>query len=200
MIVAAFVLYLVGAVVLFGVRSWIQYRRTGSTGFRGVSGRVMSVEWFGGVLFVVAIGVGLFGVALPAFGALSADAPALVRVIGFAIAMAGFLVTMAAQTGMGTSWRIGVDAADRTALVTTGLFCRVRNPIFTAMTAAQIGMMLIVPSWVSALAVVLLIAAIQIQVRAVEEPYLLGVHGTAYREYLGRTGRFLPQLRSPVVK
>jgi protein-S-isoprenylcysteine O-methyltransferase Ste14 len=55
--------------------------------------------------------------------------------------------------------------------------------------------MLIVPSWVSALAVVLLIAAIQIQVRAVEEPYLLGVHGSAYREYLGRTGRFLPQLK-----
>jgi protein-S-isoprenylcysteine O-methyltransferase Ste14 len=195
MIVAAFVLYLVGAVVLFGVRSWIQYRRTGSTGFRGVSGRVMSVEWFGGVLFVVAVVVGLLCVALPVFGALSADAPTSVRVIGFAIAIVGFLVTLAAQTGMGTSWRIGVDAADRTALVTTGLFRRVRNPIFTAMTAAQIGMMLIVPSWVSALAVVLLIAAIQIQVRAVEEPYLLGVHGSAYREYLGRTGRFLPQLK-----
>jgi protein-S-isoprenylcysteine O-methyltransferase Ste14 len=200
MIVAAFVLYLVGAVVLFGVRSWIQYRHTGSTGFRGVSGRAMSVEWFGGVLFVVAVVVGLLGVALPVFGALSAYAPTSVRVIGFAIAACGFLVILAAQTGMGTSWRIGVDAADRTALVTTGLFRRVRNPIFTAMTAAQIGMMLIVPSGVSALAVGLLIAAIQIQVRAVEEPYLLGVHGSAYRDYLSRTGRFLPQLRSLVVK
>jgi protein-S-isoprenylcysteine O-methyltransferase Ste14 len=195
MIVAAFVLYLAGAVVLFGVRSWIQYRRTGSTGFRGVSGRAMSVEWFGGVLFVVAMIAGLLGVALPTFGALSAHAPTSVRVIGFAIAMVGFLVTLAAQTGMGTSWRIGVDATDRTALVTTGLFRRVRNPIFSAMTAAQIGMMLVVPSWVSALAVVLLIAAIQIQVRAVEEPYLLRVHGSPYRDYVSRTGRFLPHVR-----
>jgi hypothetical protein len=34
--VAALVLYVVALVVLFGVRSWVQRRRTGHTGFHGM--------------------------------------------------------------------------------------------------------------------------------------------------------------------
>ncbi|MEE1939998.1 hypothetical protein V1L54_11400 [Streptomyces sp. TRM 70361] len=36
------------------------------------------------------------------------------------IALAGMTVTLAAQTNTGTSWRAGVDAAERTTLVTGG--------------------------------------------------------------------------------
>jgi protein-S-isoprenylcysteine O-methyltransferase Ste14 len=35
-------------------------------------------------------------------------------------------------------------------------------------------------------------ASVQVQVRLVEEPYLLRVHGDAYRAYAARTGRFVP--------
>jgi protein-S-isoprenylcysteine O-methyltransferase Ste14 len=53
-------------------------------------------------------------------------------------------------------------------------------------------MVLLVPTWLSAAAFVTLIAAVQVQVRAVEEPYLLRVHGEAYADYAARTGRFVP--------
>lgn len=46
----------------FGLRSWLQWRRTGSTGFHGVGGRVGSTEWIAGIGFVVAL---LMGVAAP---------------------------------------------------------------------------------------------------------------------------------------
>jgi protein-S-isoprenylcysteine O-methyltransferase Ste14 len=36
--------------------------------------------------------------------------------------------------------------------------------------------------------------ALEIQVRLVEEPYLLRTHGDAYREYAARVGRFVPGL------
>ena len=75
----ALVLYVVELTVLFGVRSWLQRRRTGSTG-----------------------------------------------------------------------WRIGVDRRERTDLVTTGVFAHVRNPIVTAMVVAQLGIVLLVPTWISA--------------------------------------------------
>jgi len=45
-------LYLIYLLTAFGLRSWLQYLRTGSAGFRGVSGRPGSVEWWGGALFV----------------------------------------------------------------------------------------------------------------------------------------------------
>jgi protein-S-isoprenylcysteine O-methyltransferase Ste14 len=93
---------------------------------------------------------------------------------------------------MGASWRIGVDPAERTELVTTGVFAYVRNPIFTAMVAAQLGVALMVPTWLSVAALGALVVAVQLQVRAVEEPHLRRVHGAAYIEYASRTGRFLP--------
>ncbi len=72
------------------------------------------------------------------------------------------------------------------------MFAHVRNPIFTAMAAAQAGVVLMVPTWVSVLALVALVAAVQLQVRVVEEPYLRAVHGAAYDAYAARAGRFLP--------
>ena len=147
-----------------------------------------------GVLFGVAMVLGLAGPLLAFTGVVAAD-PTAVQVGGLMVALAGFAVTLAAQTGMGTSWRIGVDPAERTDLVTTGaLFGAVRNPVFSAMVAAQLGVVLMVPTWVSVLALAALVAAVQIQVRCVEEPYLQSAHGAAYTEYASRTGRFVPGL------
>lgn len=192
MTVAALVLYVVALVVLFGVRSWIQLRRTGSTGFVGISGTPADAGWWGGVLFVAAMVLGLAGPLLAVAEVVTADPPPAVQVAGLVLALAGFVATLAAQTGMGASWRIGVDPAERTDLVTGGVFAHVRNPIFTAMAAAQAGVVLMVPTWVSVLALVALVAAVQLQVRVVEEPYLRAVHGADYDAYAARAGRFLP--------
>ena len=95
---------------------------------------------------------------------------------------------------MGTSWRIGVDHEERTDLVTTGPFALVRNPIFSAMIPTALGLVLLVPSWVAILGFVGLIAALELQVRVVEEPYLLKAHGDRYADYARRVGRFVPGL------
>ncbi|TFV66565.1 UNVERIFIED_ORG: isoprenylcysteine carboxylmethyltransferase family protein [Bacillus sp. AZ43] len=192
MTVAALILYVVALVVLFGVRSWIQLRRTGSTGFVGISGTPADAGWWGGVLFAAAMVLGLAGPVLAVADVVTADPPLGVQVAGLLLALAGFAATLAAQTGMGASWRIGVDPADRTELVTGGVFAHVRNPIFTAMAAAQVGVVLMVPTWISVVALVALVAAVQLQVRVVEEPYLRSVHSGTYAAYASRAGRFVP--------
>lgn len=192
MTVAALVLHVVALVVLFGVRSWVQQRRTGSAGFHGISGTPVDAGWWGGVLFVAAMVLGLAGPLLAVAGVVAADPPLAVQVAGLVLALVGFAATLAAQTGMGASWRIGVDVDERTDLVTTGVFAHVRNPIFTAMVAAQLGVVLMVPTWVSVLALISLAVAVELQVRAVEEPYLRAVHGAAYASYAAATGRFVP--------
>jgi protein-S-isoprenylcysteine O-methyltransferase Ste14 len=196
----ALVLYVVALVVLFGVRSVVQRRRTGHSGFHGISGTPAEAGWWGGVLFLVAMVAGLAGLLLAVTGVVAADPPlAAAQVAGLVLALAGFAATLAGQVGMGTSWRIGVDPAERTELVTGGVFAHVRNPVFTAMVAAQAGVVLMVPTWVSAAALAALVAAVQLQVRTVEEPYLLDVHGAAYAAYAARTGRYVPGLgRIPV--
>jgi protein-S-isoprenylcysteine O-methyltransferase Ste14 len=192
MAVVALVLYVVALVVIFGVRSWVQHRRTGSAGFRGFSGTPATAGWWGGVLFVVAIVLGLAGPILAVTGVVVADPPVALQIAGLVLALIGFAATLAGQVGMGSSWRVGVDPDERTTLVTTGVFAVVRNPVFSAMVAAQAGIALMVPTWVSVLGLVSLVVAVELQVRSVEEPYLVAVHGPAYAAYAARAGRFVP--------
>jgi protein-S-isoprenylcysteine O-methyltransferase Ste14 len=49
-----------------------------------------------------------------------------------------------------------------------------------------------VPTWLGFLGAVVVAAALELQVRYVEEPYLLRAHGDAYRAYASRVGRFVP--------
>jgi protein-S-isoprenylcysteine O-methyltransferase Ste14 len=108
-------------------------------------------------------------------------------------------VVLLAQGAMGASWRIGVDDSERTDLVTDGLFRWIRNPIFTGMAAVSAGVALMAPTLIAVLALVCLTAAVQIQVRVVEEPYLRRTHGRAYADYAATAGRFLPAIgRLPV--
>jgi protein-S-isoprenylcysteine O-methyltransferase Ste14 len=125
----------------------------------------------------------------PAFVAL--DHP-FVASVGVALVASGIAATMAAQSVMGDSWRGDVDPTARTALVTSGPFRFVRNPILTATMTVGIGLALLIPNVLSGAMLIAFLVAQQIQVRLVEEPYLFRVHGDAYREYAARTGRFVP--------
>ena len=193
MTVAALLLYVVGLATAFGFRSWLQVRRTGSAGFHGISGTPGSLRWWAGVLFVVALLLGVASLVLAVLGVPTAPVAADgLAVVGFVVALAGFAGVMAAQTGMGTSWRIGVKESVRTELVTEGVFALVRNPVFTAMVTTQAGLTLMVPTWLSLAALVCLTVAVELQVRLIEEPYLLRTHGSAYQDYAAATGRFAP--------
>lgn len=191
----ALVLFAVFALLGFGWRSWEQRRRTGSTGFRGISGRPGSVEWFAGVGFIISMGIAVFAPILQMLGVVAPvnflHAP-WIQITGAVIAVIGIATTVYAQLDMGDSWRIGVDKSETTTLVRTGVFGWVRNPIFTAMMTFGLGLALITPNPVAVIGFVLLIVTIELQVRVVEEPYLLTAHGEAYRDYLAAVGRFIP--------
>lgn len=192
MALTALVLYALWFALAFGLRTLVALRRTGDSGFRGISGTPLSLEWWAGVLFAVAL---LVGVAAPV--ADLAGVPRLVEssavtAAGLVIALVGIGATLAAQLSMGDSWRIGIDDHERTELVTGGAFTLARNPIFAAMTITAVGLAAMVTNVIGVGGVVALIVALELHVRGVEEPYLRRVHGTAYDRYAAQVGRFLP--------
>lgn len=176
-------------------RAALQYRRTGSTGLIGISAAAGSREWFGGVLFAAAIVAGVAAPILELAGAggvyedLDTTGVHVGGIVLFALGLAGIV---ASQLAMGASWRVGVDESERTDLVTSGLFSVARNPIYTAMIATFAGLALLVPGPVSFGSVVLLVIALEIHTRLVEEPHLRRVHREAYADYASRVGRFVP--------
>ena len=191
----ALVLYVVYLLLAFGLRTVLQVRRTGSTGFKGIGGRPGSAEWLAGVGFTLAL---VLGFSAPVLALLDVVEPVAAldghgaHAVGTVLAIAGIGATLYAQIAMGTSWRIGVDPEERTSLVTSGPFALVRNPIFSAMLPTALGLLLIVPSWVAIVGFAGLVVALEVQVRVVEEPYLRRAHGDTYESYARRTGRFVP--------
>lgn len=195
MATTALVFLVVHLFLTFGLRTVAHRRRTGSSGFSGLSGERGSVEWWGGVLFGAALVLAVVGVASSALGAVGVfDAldTELAFAAGAGLFWGGLVTTLIGQSAMGDAWRIGVDENDRTELVVRGPFEAVRNPIFAGMIPTAVGLVLMVPNPVVLVAAVALIAALEIQTRVVEEPYLLRVHGKAYADYAARVGRFFP--------
>ena len=182
----ALALYAVYLTTAFLLRTELHHRRTGSTGFHGISGRPGSAKWFGGVLFILALNL---GVAAPIFDMTGDLQPIgapdgwLGHLLGATRAIDGIILTLLSQGAMGTSWRIGVDPNERTTLVTSGLFGVVRNPVFSAMVLTGTGLTLLVPNIVALIGLATLVTAIELQTRAVEEPHLLRAHGDTYAQY-----------------
>lgn len=192
---AALVLYAIWLTLTFGVRVAVQVRRTGSTGILGLDSGAGPLERLTGVLFVVSL---VAAAAAPPLALLDVLEPIAAldgpvgHVVGLALAAGGIVLTFLAQLAMGDAWRIGVDSEERTELVTGGPFELVRNPIYSAMIPTVLGLGLMVPSAAAIIGLLALVVALELQVRAVEEPYLLQVHGEAFEEYAARVGRFLP--------
>ena len=191
----------VWVLVLVVARALMQWRRTGSTGIKGFRGRLFSVEWFAEITAFA--GLVLLPVAAVTtlrhwpFGPLYFESD-LLHASGAVLVVAGIVGALAAQLNMGDSWRVGVDKNERTSLVTKGIYRWVRNPIFSFIGVSVIGFVLLVPNSWGLLAMVLISIGVQLQVRFVEEPYLLSLHGQGYQRYLTGVGRFVPGIgKSP---
>jgi len=189
--------YFVTAVLLvFVLRTlWVK-RRTGNNplverwndDLRGYVARALAVSHALLGLSVVLFTVG--GVAYEFAAPLRGLERVGIQGAGVAVLLSALVWILVAQAQMGASWRIGVDPDARTELVTQGVFAVSRNPIFLGMRACLIGVFLASPNVLALVAALLGEIAIQVQVR-IEEPYLEGVHGAAYRAYRASVRRWV---------
>ena len=111
--------------------------------------------------------------------------------IGFAIGAFGLSICLLAQWTMGSSWRVGIDQRQTSALVTTGIFNFVRNPTYLGLFLLNGGLWLIWPTPTMALFGLVFAYFLEVQVRC-EEQYLTDLHGEMYKDYMVRTKRYFP--------
>ena len=118
---------------------------------------------------------------------------AVLMFAGAMLLFSGIALTVAAQLGMGSSWRVGIDESARPGLVTGGLYQFCRNSIYLAMFLSQAGLLVMVPTWLSVIGCLGVWFCIRVQTLD-EETYLLRTYGDEYRSYSAKVGRFLPGL------
>lgn len=180
------------ALALFG-RVWLRYRRTGDHGIRRLTSESPPVQWLSSALLMMAVAIFLFSPLTRLFSLLPGfDLPRWTPLAGIGLAVAGMTLTLTAQSQMGTSWRMGVDPSERVELVTSGLFRAVRNPIYSGVGLFATGQVLLVPNSLGVLGLVVGWIGLELQVRRVEEPFLLSKKPRTYGDYARRVGRFVP--------
>lgn len=161
---------------------------------RGGKERALWVGWF--LVIVAWIAQPLWVGATLASPAL-AVLPGLIHPAGLAVGMGlvvlGYAGTLWTYAAMGNSWRMGVNANEKTALVSQGPFLWVRHPIYVLQIVMLTGATLLLPTPVSFAALATHYLCVRLKAMD-EEKFLIRVHGAVYREYMSRTGGLYPRL------
>jgi protein-S-isoprenylcysteine O-methyltransferase Ste14 len=111
-------------------------------------------------------------------------------IIGLIFIHISLLWIAIAQYQMNSSWRIGIDEKNKTALITKGIFSLSRNPIFLGMILSILGLFLIIPNAVTFFCTLTSYFIIQIQIR-LEEVFLEKQHAEEYINYKNKTRRLI---------
>jgi protein-S-isoprenylcysteine O-methyltransferase Ste14 len=146
-------------------------------------------------------------VALPLYGAMIAYAirpatmqwaalplPSWLRGLGVVLGAATLPLLHWLFRSLGRNISETVLTKEKQELVVSGPYRWVRHPLYSVATASLFALSLVAANWFMG-AMVLLMAALLPVLTEREERHLLEKFGERYREYMIRTGRFLPRLQ-----
>ncbi len=118
----------------------------------------------------------------------------LLRVVGGVAALMGLVISMWAQAQLGRQWVAGVHLRKGHQLITTGLYSRVRHPLYSGMLVSAVGIGAVTLDWLYFVSVLLFVGAYLSRIPA-EEHLLQKKFRRKYDDYKARSGAILPRLR-----
>lgn len=191
----ALTLYLVFLVFAVGGRIALHYLATGDHGVRTVKRTASNTAKCASIFLFTSFVATFVLSCLDAIGAIQpqVDLGEAANTTGAAISLGGIALMVVSQYQMGAAWRFGVDPAEKTDLVTGGLYALARNPIYSGVFLFCIGLLVLLPHVLMLFFVATAWLSIELQVRFVEEPHLRNLHGADYEKYANRTGRYFPR-------
>lgn len=191
----ALTLYLVFLVFAVGGRIALHYLATGDHGIRTVKRTASNTAKCASTLLFTSFVATFVLSFLDAAGTIrpQVDLGGSANTPGAAISLAGIALMIVSQYQMGAAWRFGVDQAEKTDLVTGGLYSLARNPIYSGVFLFCIGLLVLLPHVLMLFFIAIACLSIELQVHFVEEPHLRRLHGAEYEKYIDRTGRYFPR-------
>ncbi|MEC5322308.1 protein-S-isoprenylcysteine O-methyltransferase [Aurantimonas sp. A3-2-R12] len=112
--------------------------------------------------------------------------------LGLAAMALALVLFRKTHKALGKMWSVSLDIREKHELVTSGIYRRLRHPMYSAFWAMALAQALLVPNWIAGPAGligfgILFAARIGPEERMMEETF-----GDAYRAYKARTARIIP--------
>jgi len=112
----------------------------------------------------------------------------IINYIGIMLLILGFSLTIYCNFILNDSWRSGIDN-QKTALITSDIYAKSRNPAYVGVAASQFGFFLAIPSGFSLLCLIIGVTALRVQI-SLEETFLSRVHTQLYNSYKQKVPRY----------
>jgi protein-S-isoprenylcysteine O-methyltransferase Ste14 len=99
-----------------------------------------------------------------------------------------------AHRDLGSNWSPSLEIGAQQTLTTTGVYRRIRHPMYTSLGLWGLAQALLLPNWIAGLGGLPAFLAFYLVRVPQEEQMMLEHFGDAYRAYCVQTGRVLPRL------
>jgi protein-S-isoprenylcysteine O-methyltransferase Ste14 len=187
------ILFLIGFLCYLAIRGWFERRTRGKT-----------VVWSRGgpadryVLFVVFLGCLLLPVVYlvtPLLSFADYHLPLVVRCLGVLVMIAALGLFWRAHRDLDRNWSVTLEIRDGHELVTTGIYRRIRHPMYAAIWLFSLAQAMLLENWVAGPSAVASFAILYAKRVPNEERMMREYFGAAYDAYAANTGRLFPKLR-----
>src|SRR5579883_393207 len=162
-----------------------------------VDGRTTAQEKF--LLILTFFGMFLLplvGIFTPWFEFASYDLPDWTGWVGTVVFMVAIWLFWRSHIDLGLNWSASLDIRENHTLVESGVYKYIRHPMYAAFWLWGIAQALVVHNWIYGLSYIVSFLPMYLMRIPQEEQMMLDTFGEQYQEYIARTGRVIPMIKS----
>jgi protein-S-isoprenylcysteine O-methyltransferase Ste14 len=185
--------FIAGTIAYLGIR--VAFKRKLATREKSVRHSTSADMFLVLVVGFAQIGVPLLAWWTPLFAFADHAWPASFVWPGAATFLAGLWLFWRSHTDLGTNWSVSLEIGREHRLVTSGVFRRIRHPMYASFFVMAVAQALLLPNGIAAGAAFAAVSLLYAVRKPREEAMMLAHFGAEYEAYMRRSGGVIPRLR-----
>lgn len=122
--------------------------------------------------------------------------PVAVMAVGAATMVCSLWFFWRSHVDLGRNWSVSIELSEEHQLITKGVYASIRHPMYSSIWLWGLGQGMLLQNWLAGWLVIPVFALMYFLRVPREEQLMEECFGEQYRDYMKRTGRLMPSLKS----